>query len=101
MKCLQDLCFHVNVVMVESMAKMRGGCAYTGFPSSNWVILIFLFLFQVAVETRAIISWMDSHPFVLGANFQAGEKIVAYPYDNLRLNKPSHSQKSHSRKKRQ
>lgn len=56
---------------------------------------------QIAVETRAIISWMKSHPFVLGANFQGGESIVAYPYDSLRLNKPAESQKRHSRKKRQ
>uniref|UniRef100_A0A3P8VBG9 Peptidase M14 domain-containing protein n=1 Tax=Cynoglossus semilaevis TaxID=244447 RepID=A0A3P8VBG9_CYNSE len=26
---------------------------------------------------------MESHPFVLGANFQGGETIVAYPYDSL------------------
>uniref|UniRef100_A0A3Q3WXZ1 Peptidase M14 domain-containing protein n=1 Tax=Mola mola TaxID=94237 RepID=A0A3Q3WXZ1_MOLML len=38
---------------------------------------------SIAVETRAIISWMQSHPFVLGANFQGGETIVAYPYDSL------------------
>ncbi|XP_070759742.1 inactive carboxypeptidase-like protein X2 [Enoplosus armatus] len=56
---------------------------------------------SIAVETRAIISWMKSHPFVLGANFQGGETIVAYPYDSLRLNKPAESQKPHSRKKRQ
>uniref|UniRef100_A0A3Q0T0D4 Peptidase M14 domain-containing protein n=1 Tax=Amphilophus citrinellus TaxID=61819 RepID=A0A3Q0T0D4_AMPCI len=36
---------------------------------------------SIAVETRAIISWMKSYPFVLGANFQGGERIVAYPYD--------------------
>ncbi|XP_017272724.1 inactive carboxypeptidase-like protein X2 isoform X2 [Kryptolebias marmoratus] len=56
---------------------------------------------SIATETRAIISWMKSHPFVLGANFQGGETIVAYPYDNLRLNKPAKSQKPHSRWKRQ
>ncbi|XP_071338522.1 inactive carboxypeptidase-like protein X2 [Trachinotus anak] len=56
---------------------------------------------SIAVETRAIISWMKSYPFVLGANFQGGETIVAYPYDSLRLNKPAQSQKPHSRKKRQ
>ncbi|XP_020488594.1 inactive carboxypeptidase-like protein X2 [Labrus bergylta] len=56
---------------------------------------------SIAVETRAIISWMKSHPFVLGANFQGGESIVAYPYDNLRPNKPAESLKAHSRKKRQ
>lgn len=71
------------------------------FPSTMCVILIFLFSFQIAVETRAIITWMKSHPFVLGANFQGGESIVAYPYDSLRLNKPTESQKRHSRKKRQ
>lgn len=71
------------------------------FFSTVCVILIFLFLFQIAVETRAIISWMKSYPFVLGANFQGGESIVAYPYDSLRLNKPAESQKPHSRKKRQ
>uniref|UniRef100_A0A3Q0SLH0 Peptidase M14 domain-containing protein n=1 Tax=Amphilophus citrinellus TaxID=61819 RepID=A0A3Q0SLH0_AMPCI len=56
---------------------------------------------SIAVETRAIISWMKSYPFVLGANFQGGERIVAYPYDSLRLSKPAESQKPHSRKKRQ
>ncbi|KAK5871190.1 hypothetical protein PBY51_004083 [Eleginops maclovinus] len=54
-----------------------------------------------AVETKAVISWMNSYPFVLGANFQGGESIVAYPYDSLRLNKPTESQTPHSRKKRQ
>lgn len=58
-------------------------------------------LIQIAVETRAIISWMESHPFVLGANFQGGETIVAYPYDSYRLNKPAERAKPHSRKKRQ
>ncbi|XP_049906199.1 inactive carboxypeptidase-like protein X2 [Epinephelus moara] len=57
---------------------------------------------SIAVETRAIISWMKSYPFVLGANFQGGERIVAYPYDSLHPNKPAaDSQKPHSRKKRQ
>jgi len=55
----------------------------------------------MAVETRAIISWMDSHPFVLGANFQGGERIVAYPFDGFRLNKAPERQRPHSRKKRQ
>ncbi|XP_068460764.1 inactive carboxypeptidase-like protein X2 [Clinocottus analis] len=56
---------------------------------------------SIAVETKAIISWMKSYPFVLGANFQGGESIVAYPFDSLRLNKPAESRKPHSRKKRQ
>uniref|UniRef100_A0A8C2KAP9 Si:ch1073-459j12.1 n=1 Tax=Cyprinus carpio TaxID=7962 RepID=A0A8C2KAP9_CYPCA len=36
---------------------------------------------SVAVETLALISWMESHPFVLGANLQGGERLVAYPFD--------------------
>uniref|UniRef100_A0A8C7QLM9 AE binding protein 1b n=1 Tax=Oncorhynchus mykiss TaxID=8022 RepID=A0A8C7QLM9_ONCMY len=59
---------------------------------------------KIAVETQAIISWMESHPFVLGANFQGGERVVAYPYDNHRLTKAastSERDRAHSRKKRQ
>ncbi|KAK7146401.1 hypothetical protein R3I93_013983 [Phoxinus phoxinus] len=44
---------------------------------------------SVAVETLALISWMDSHPFVLGANLQGGERLVTYPFDMLRLTKES------------
>ncbi|XP_032433453.1 inactive carboxypeptidase-like protein X2 isoform X1 [Xiphophorus hellerii] len=61
----------------------------------------FEFNTSIAMETRAIISWMKTYPFVLGANFQGGEAIVAYPYDSLRLNKPAKSDQSRSRKKRQ
>ncbi|XP_017162096.1 inactive carboxypeptidase-like protein X2 isoform X1 [Poecilia reticulata] len=61
----------------------------------------FEFNTSIAMETRAIISWMKTYPFVLGANFQGGEAIVAYPYDSLRLNKPAKSEQSRSRKKRQ
>ncbi|KAG5834456.1 hypothetical protein ANANG_G00261700 [Anguilla anguilla] len=39
---------------------------------------------SVAVETRAIITWMERNPFVLGANLQGGEKVVAYPFDMQR-----------------
>ncbi|XP_061586809.1 inactive carboxypeptidase-like protein X2 [Cololabis saira] len=56
---------------------------------------------HIALETRAIISWMKTYPFVLGANFQGGESVVAYPYDSLRLSKPAESQKPHIRNKRQ
>ncbi|XP_029619353.1 adipocyte enhancer-binding protein 1 isoform X2 [Salmo trutta] len=59
---------------------------------------------KIAVETQAIISWMENHPFVLGANFQGGERVVAYPYDNHRLTKAastSERDRAHSRKKRQ
>lgn len=44
---------------------------------------IFIY-FQVATETKAIISWMQRTPFVLGANLQGGENIVTYPFDMQR-----------------
>uniref|UniRef100_A0A673LK29 Inactive carboxypeptidase-like protein X2 n=1 Tax=Sinocyclocheilus rhinocerous TaxID=307959 RepID=A0A673LK29_9TELE len=44
---------------------------------------------SVAVETLALISWMENHPFVLGANLQGGERLVTYPFDMRRLTKES------------
>ncbi|KAF7242137.1 Adipocyte enhancer-binding protein 1 [Varanus komodoensis] len=38
----------------------------------------------VAVEVRAILAWMEKIPFVLGANFQGGEKLISYPFDMAR-----------------
>lgn len=35
----------------------------------------------VAVETRAVIAWLEKIPFLLGGNLQGGELVVAYPYD--------------------
>ncbi|XP_017323547.1 inactive carboxypeptidase-like protein X2 isoform X1 [Ictalurus punctatus] len=46
----------------------------------------------LGVETRALISWMESHPFVLGANLQGGERMVTYPFDMHRLTKESEEQ---------
>ncbi|KAM4676585.1 adipocyte enhancer-binding protein 1 [Discoglossus pictus] len=46
----------------------------------------------VAVETKAIMAWMDRFPFVLGANLQGGEKLVSYPYDMARTVKEETSQ---------
>ncbi|XP_048843985.1 inactive carboxypeptidase-like protein X2 isoform X2 [Brienomyrus brachyistius] len=39
----------------------------------------------VAVETRALIAWMEKIPFVLGGNLQGGELVVTYPYDRTRF----------------
>lgn len=46
----------------------------------------------MALETRAIIAWMEKNPFVLGANLQGGEKLVSYPYDKARAVKEEEQQ---------
>ncbi|XP_066449259.1 adipocyte enhancer-binding protein 1 [Eleutherodactylus coqui] len=46
----------------------------------------------VAMETKAIIAWMDKIPFVLGANLQGGERLVSYPYDMARAAKNTEEQ---------
>uniref|UniRef100_A0A672N886 Adipocyte enhancer-binding protein 1 n=1 Tax=Sinocyclocheilus grahami TaxID=75366 RepID=A0A672N886_SINGR len=58
---------------------------------------------SVAVETLALISWMKSQPFVLGANLQGGERLVTYPFDMRRLTKESEEmeKKLNSRANRQ
>lgn len=39
---------------------------------------------SVAMETRALIAWMEKFPFVLGGNLQGGELVVTFPYDKTR-----------------
>ncbi|KAG7492643.1 hypothetical protein MATL_G00016910 [Megalops atlanticus] len=38
----------------------------------------------VAMETRALIAWMEKIPFVLGGNLQGGELVVTFPFDMTR-----------------
>ncbi|XP_069773839.1 LOW QUALITY PROTEIN: inactive carboxypeptidase-like protein X2 [Narcine bancroftii] len=35
----------------------------------------------LAVETRAIIAWLEKIPFVLGANILGGEQVVTFPFN--------------------
>ncbi|XP_051883300.1 LOW QUALITY PROTEIN: inactive carboxypeptidase-like protein X2 [Pristis pectinata] len=44
----------------------------------------------VAVETRAMIAWMEKFPFVLGGNVQGGELVVTYPFDMTRFSTKVH-----------
>uniref|UniRef100_A0A8C8DVJ3 Inactive carboxypeptidase-like protein X2 n=1 Tax=Oryzias sinensis TaxID=183150 RepID=A0A8C8DVJ3_9TELE len=39
---------------------------------------------SVALETRALMAWMEKMPFVLGSNLQGGELVVTFPYDRTR-----------------
>uniref|UniRef100_A0A3Q3WKD7 Peptidase M14 domain-containing protein n=1 Tax=Mola mola TaxID=94237 RepID=A0A3Q3WKD7_MOLML len=43
-----------------------------------------MFNHHVAVETRALITWIEKIPFVLGGNLQGGELVVTFPYDKTR-----------------
>uniref|UniRef100_A0AAY5EZX7 Peptidase M14 domain-containing protein n=1 Tax=Electrophorus electricus TaxID=8005 RepID=A0AAY5EZX7_ELEEL len=43
-----------------------------------------VFRMQVAMETRALLGWMEKIPFVLGSNLQGGELVVTFPYDRTR-----------------
>ncbi|XP_037400221.1 inactive carboxypeptidase-like protein X2 isoform X2 [Pygocentrus nattereri] len=38
----------------------------------------------VAMETRALLGWMEKIPFVLGGNLQGGELVVTFSYDRTR-----------------
>ncbi|NXY86510.1 AEBP1 protein, partial [Alcedo cyanopectus] len=62
----------------------QGGGHGGGGVAGRWQLTPLAPPRQVAVETRAVMAWMDKNPFVLGANLQGGEKLVSYPFDTAR-----------------
>uniref|UniRef100_A0A672FHF9 Carboxypeptidase X, M14 family member 2 n=1 Tax=Salarias fasciatus TaxID=181472 RepID=A0A672FHF9_SALFA len=65
----------LNSILWEAEAKKSLHQLHPPPPSSS---------LQVALETRALIAWMEKMPFVLGGNLQGGELVVTFPYDRTR-----------------
>ena len=42
----------------------------------------------IEAETKAVVQWLDRHPFVLSANIRGSSLVASYPFDSG--NNPSH-----------